>query len=101
TARTAWSPPAIAWQVGSIATGVGGAAKGSVALAKAGIKVGGAQLEKIPEIARIEKLAAKNAKNSNPIRSMTDSEAGALVERNFLEAKPSGKALREVEVSSG
>ncbi|MDF7797812.1 hypothetical protein P4A91_25365, partial [Pseudomonas syringae] len=77
----------IAWQVGSIATGVGGAAKGGVALAKAGIKVGGAQLEKMAEIARIEKLAAKNAKNPNPMSSMTDSEAGNLVDRNVLEAK--------------
>uniref|UniRef100_UPI000AF5F25D DNA/RNA non-specific endonuclease n=1 Tax=Pseudomonas syringae TaxID=317 RepID=UPI000AF5F25D len=33
--------------------------------------------------------------------AMTDSEAGTLVDRNVLEAKPSGKALREVEVSSG
>ncbi|WP_258042029.1 hemagglutinin repeat-containing protein [Pseudomonas syringae] len=54
----------IAWQVGSIATGVGGAAKGGVALAKAGIKVGGAQLEKMAEIARLEKIAkAESLKN--------------------------------------
>ena len=78
----------IAWQVGSIATGVGGAAKGGVALAKAGIKVGGAQLEKMAEIARIEKLAAKNAKNPNPMSSMTDYETTILADRNVLEAGP-------------
>ncbi|WP_449116985.1 DNA/RNA non-specific endonuclease [Pseudomonas viridiflava] len=76
----------IAWQVGSIATGVGGAATGGVALAKAGIKVGGAQLEKMAELARIEKVAANNAKNLNPMSAMTDSEAAVLVDRNVLEA---------------
>jgi len=37
--------------VGSIVKSVGGAAKGGVMLAKAGIKVCGAQLEKMAEIA--------------------------------------------------
>ncbi|MDY0937418.1 hemagglutinin repeat-containing protein [Pseudomonas viridiflava] len=80
----------IAWQVGSIATGVGGAATGGVALAKAGIKVGGAQLEKMAELARIEKVAANNAKNLNPMSAMTDSEAAVLVDRNVLEAGTKG-----------
>ncbi|MEX5568379.1 hypothetical protein Q1J55_11210 [Pseudomonas syringae] len=61
-----------------------------MALAKAGIKVGGAQLEKMAEIARIEKLAAKNAKNPNPMSSMTDSEAGvnSLPKLGSLKGEP-------------
>ncbi|MCF7545800.1 hypothetical protein L4G47_26840, partial [Pseudomonas sp. P2647] len=87
----------IAWQVGSIATGVGGAASGGVALAKAGIKVGTQQLEKMAEIAKIEKLAPKNAKNPNPMSPMTDSETTILVDRNVLEAgaQGTGKALEQ------
>ena len=78
----------IAWQVGSVVTGVGGAAKGGVALAKAGIKVGAQQLEKMAEVARIERLAAKVAKDPNPMSSVTDFETTVLPERNVLEAKP-------------
>ncbi|TKJ57102.1 hypothetical protein PviCFBP13507_23935 [Pseudomonas viridiflava] len=80
----------IAWDFGSLATGFGGAAKGGVTLAKAGIKVGGAQLEKMAELARIEKVAANNAKNLNPMSAMTDSEAAVLVDRNVLEAGTKG-----------
>ncbi|MBP0943677.1 hypothetical protein V2K16_26655 [Pseudomonas alliivorans] len=89
----------IAWQVGSIATGVGGAATGGVALAKAGIKVGGAQLEKMAELARMEKVAANNAKNLNPMSAMTDSEAAVLIDRNVLEAgaKATGGAAGKVD----
>ncbi|WP_449126181.1 hypothetical protein [Pseudomonas viridiflava] len=87
----------IAWQVGSIATGVGGAATGGVALAKAGIKVGGAQLEKMAELARIEKVAANNAKNLNPMSAMTDSEAAVLVDRNVLEAGAKATATSAAE----
>ncbi|TKK17085.1 hypothetical protein PviCFBP13515_26350, partial [Pseudomonas viridiflava] len=57
---------------------------------KAGIKVGGAQLEKMAELARIEKVAANNAKNLNPMSAMTDSEAAVLVDRNVLEAGTKG-----------
>ena len=93
----------IAWQVGSVVTGVGGAAKGGVALAKAGIKVGAQQLEKMAEVARIEKFAAQSAKNPNPLSAMTDAEAGTVVDRKVLEAKPKpgDQPLREVEVNSG
>ena len=59
-------------------------------LAKAGIKVGGAQLEKMAELARIEKVAANNAKDLNPMSAMTDSEAAVLVDRNVLEAGAKG-----------
>ena len=48
--------------------------------------MGGAQLEKMAELARIEKVAANNAKNLNPISAMTDSEAAVLIDRNVLEA---------------
>ncbi len=91
----------IAWQVGSIATGVGGAATGGVALAKAGIKVGGAQLEKMAELARIERVAANNAKNLNPMSAMTDSEAAVLIDRNVLEAGAKATAGASVDGAGG
>ncbi|NWE11277.1 hypothetical protein HX788_29665, partial [Pseudomonas edaphica] len=67
----------IAWQVGSIATGVGGAAKGGVALAKAGIKVGAQQLEKMAEVARIEKLAKAEAVRNRVVGAVADSQEGS------------------------
>ncbi|MDF7797809.1 hypothetical protein P4A91_25350, partial [Pseudomonas syringae] len=87
----------LAWQIGTAVTGVGTAAKGVVGLAKAGIKVSSAELDKMADLARLEKIAAENAKNRNPMSAMTDSEAGELVDRNVLEAKAqkSGKTLDE------
>lgn len=57
----------LVWQVGSIATGVGGAAKGGVALAKAGIKVGAEGLEKMADMARLEKIAKVEAPATKPL----------------------------------
>ncbi|SER49811.1 filamentous hemagglutinin, partial [Pseudomonas cuatrocienegasensis] len=93
----------IAWQVGGIVTGVGGLAKGGVALAKVGIKVGAQQLDKMAEVARIEQLAAKNAKNPNPMSPMTDSETTIIPDRKVLEGKPNppDKVSQGVEGSSG
>ncbi|WP_122690370.1 hypothetical protein [Pseudomonas viridiflava] len=77
----------IAWQVGSIATGLGGVAKGGVALAKAGIEVGGAQLEKMAELAsmaKFDKLVARGGQfnpNGTPLmdfRAMTNAQKSII-----------------------
>ena len=75
----------LVWQVGSIATGVGGAAKGGVALAKTGIKVGTEGLEKMADMARLEKLAKVDVPVTQPSTVIVTT----------------GKALREVEINSG
>ncbi|WP_181007079.1 hemagglutinin repeat-containing protein [Pseudomonas syringae] len=80
----------LAWQIGTAVTGVGTAAKGVVGLAKAGIKVSSAELDKMADLARLEKIAAENAKNRNPMSAMTDSEAGvnSLPKLGSLKGEP-------------
>ncbi|WP_308460530.1 hypothetical protein [Pseudomonas syringae] len=64
----------LAWQIGTAVTGVGGAASGGVKLAKAGIKVGGEQLEKLAEAARLEKIAKAEAVRNRVVGAIADSQ---------------------------
>ncbi|KPW75638.1 Uncharacterized protein ALO76_01153 [Pseudomonas syringae pv. coriandricola] len=64
----------VAWQVGSIVTGVGTAAKGVAGLAKAGIKVGAAELDKMADLAKMEKLAKAEAARNRVVGAIADSQ---------------------------
>lgn len=90
----------LAWQIGTAVTGVGTAAKGVVGLAKAGIKVSSAELDRMANLARMEKIAAENAKNRNPSSSMTDHETTILADRNVLEAREQANASPEIPATS-
>ncbi|WP_236433105.1 hemagglutinin repeat-containing protein [Pseudomonas syringae] len=90
----------IAWQVGSIVTGVGSAAKGVAGLAKAGIKVGTAELDKMADLARMEKLAKAEALRSSVVGAVAGSQK-ASANSKFGQLAKTEAELRDAQRVDG
>ncbi|WP_122690377.1 hypothetical protein [Pseudomonas viridiflava] len=88
----------VAWQFGSIVIGVGTAAKGIAGLAKAGIKVGIAELDKMADLARMEKLVKAEAVRNRVAGAIADSQEGSASSNfgQFTKAE-AGAELRDAQ----
>ncbi|SDX16654.1 filamentous hemagglutinin [Pseudomonas syringae] len=90
----------LAWQIGTAVTGVGTAAKGVVGLAKAGIKVSSAELDKMADLARMEKLAKAEALRNRVVGAVADSQE-ASANSKFGQFAKTEAELRDAQRVNG